>query len=59
MAGEDFAYYLQKVPGAFLLLGSRPEGLMFPHHSPHFGFNEQALVVGLAVWQETIRTFLV
>ena len=36
MGGEDFAYYLQKVPGCFFFVGSAPnEKELFetPHHS--------------------------
>ena len=37
MGGEDFAYYLEKVPGAFLELGTgNPEkGTDKPHHNPN------------------------
>ncbi|NLW22038.1 MAG: amidohydrolase [Tissierellia bacterium] len=48
MGGEDFAYYLQKIPGAFMWLGARNEGKGFvnqPHH-PKFDFDEDALALG-------------
>ncbi len=34
MGGEDFSYYLQKVPGAFFRLGNRNEakGTVHPYH---------------------------
>ncbi|UFJ39357.1 amidohydrolase [Brevibacillus humidisoli] len=44
MAGEDFAYYLQKVPGAFCFVGAGlPEGPVYPHHHPRFVIDERAL----------------
>jgi amidohydrolase len=45
MGGEDFAYYLQKVPGAFFFLGAG-DGMEFPHHHPGFDIDERALPVG-------------
>ena len=45
MGGEDFAYYLQKVPGAFIFLGAG-DGHDFPHHHPAFDIDEKALPMG-------------
>jgi amidohydrolase len=42
MGGEDFAYYLQKVPGAFLFFGMGT-GCPWPHHHPRFDMDEAAL----------------
>jgi amidohydrolase len=42
MGGEDFAYFLKKVPGAFLFFGAG-DGKPFPHHHPAFDFDERAL----------------
>jgi len=42
MGGEDFAYYLQEVPGAFFFLGAG-DGTKYPHHHPAFDFDEKAL----------------
>ena len=44
MVGEDFSYYLQKVPGAFCFVGAGiPEGPVYPHHHPRFVIDERAL----------------
>jgi amidohydrolase len=43
MGGEDFAYYLQKVPGAFLFFGAG-DGQRYPHHHPGFDIDEAALL---------------
>lgn len=42
MGGEDFAYYLQRVPGAFFFFGIG-DGMEFPHHHPAFDLDEKAL----------------
>ncbi|MGC8545465.1 M20 metallopeptidase family protein [Athalassotoga sp.] len=49
MGSEDFAYYLQKVKGAFLFLGIRSESkhVIAPHHSPYFDVDEEALQSGV------------
>lgn len=45
MAGEDFGEILREVPGCFALVGSAnaARGLVEPHHSPRFEFDESAL----------------
>jgi metal-dependent amidase/aminoacylase/carboxypeptidase family protein len=45
MGAEDFAYYLQKVPGAMLMLGLG-EGWPALHH-PEFDFNDHVLEPGI------------
>jgi amidohydrolase len=45
MGGEDFAFYLRKVPGAFLFLGAG-DGRRYPHHHPAFDIDERALPTG-------------
>jgi amidohydrolase len=42
MGGEDFAYFLQKVSGAFLFFGMG-DGMVYPHHHPAFDIDEKAL----------------
>ena len=57
MGGEDFAYYLQKVPGAFLFLGAG-DGREFPHHHPAFDIDEKALPVGVLLLTSLALEFL-
>ncbi|GED12269.1 M20 metallopeptidase family protein [Aneurinibacillus migulanus] len=46
MAGEDFSYYLQRVPGAYFFLGIRNEQVAYSHHHPRFTIDEKMLPVG-------------
>ncbi|NJI01259.1 amidohydrolase, partial [Staphylococcus hyicus] len=42
---EDFAYYAQERPSAFIYVGAAPEeGEMYPHHHPKFNISEKALL---------------
>ena len=49
MGAEDFAYYLEKVPGAFFNLGVRnlEKGITAPLHNGRFNIDESALLVGV------------
>jgi len=48
MSGEDFAYYLQEKPGAFIFLGisNKKNGSDKPHHNPNFDVDESRLNQG-------------
>ena len=48
MGGEDFSYYLEKVPGTFFFTGGKPEEA-YPHHHPKFDFKEPAMLVAAKV----------
>lgn len=60
MGGEDFAYYLERIPGCFYWLGCRPEGAgEAPNlHSPHFDLDEQSLLTGMHVMARAALSFL-
>lgn len=51
MGAEDFAYYLEKVPGTFYRLGIRNEkmGITADIHNDHFTIDEEALRTGIAM----------
>ncbi len=56
MAGEDFAFYMERMPGCFLRVGARePGGEFVPAHSPRFYAADEAIFVGAAVLAETAR----
>lgn len=60
MAGEDFAYYLEKCPGAFMFLSSSDHAKEtdVPHHNPKFNVDEDALCKGSAVFVSVVEEFL-
>ena len=56
MAGEDFAYYMERIPGCFMRIGARlPDEPMIPAHTPQFDASEGSLFVGAAVLAEVAR----
>ncbi|CAM5192598.1 Amidohydrolase OS=Ureibacillus acetophenoni OX=614649 GN=SAMN05877842_1018 PE=4 SV=1 [Ureibacillus acetophenoni] len=46
MIGEDFAYYLEKVPGTFFITGAKDPSweMAYPHHHARFNFDERAML---------------
>ena len=56
MAGEDFAHYMERIPGCFLRIGARePGGAAIPAHAPKFYAAEESIFVGAAVLAEAAR----
>lgn len=56
LAGEDFAFYLERMPGCFLRIGAcEPGGKAIPAHSPQFYAAEESIFVGSAVLAECAR----
>ena len=49
LGGEDFSYFLQKVPGCLVRFGAGyPDLPNIPAHSPYFDFDEGVLPIGAA-----------
>jgi amidohydrolase len=59
MGGEDFAYYLEKIPGCFFLVGVQPAGRdSYPSlHSDHYDFTDDALAVGVRMFVKLAMNF--
>jgi hippurate hydrolase len=56
LAGEDFAHYMERVPGCFLRVGAcEPNGPVIPAHAPRFFAAEESIFVGAAVLAECAR----
>ncbi len=56
MGGEDFSFYLEKIPGCLVRLGAQKAGLEgTPAHSSTFDFDEKALGIGAAFMAEAAR----
>lgn len=47
MIGEDFSYYLERVPGTFFITGAKNPNweVAYPHHHARFNFDERAMLV--------------
>jgi amidohydrolase len=60
MASEDFSYILQRIPGAMVGLGMRPEGdgLVAPVHSSRMILNESAMTTGATLHAAMALRFL-
>ena len=59
MGGEDFAYYLQKVPGCFFLIGTCPSyrNEYPPLHSDLYDFTDQSIEVAMQMFVGIIQHF--
>jgi hippurate hydrolase len=56
MGAEDFAYYLEKIPGCYVRFGACREGWEnIPLHSPSFDFDEEVLKIGAAFFDQVVR----
>jgi metal-dependent amidase/aminoacylase/carboxypeptidase family protein len=56
MAAEDFAYYMERIPGCFLRIGARePGGAAIPAHASTFYAAESSIFVGASVLAECAR----
>ncbi len=60
MGAEDFAYYLEKIPGAFFRLGTENEerGIIHPYHSSLFDIDEEVLPFGVEMFVRIIDRYL-
>jgi amidohydrolase len=60
LGGEDFAWYLDHVPGALARLGTRTPGAAVEYdlHQPAFDIDERAIGVGVRVMAATALTAL-
>jgi hippurate hydrolase len=59
MGGEDFAYYLEKTPGCFFLVGVEPPGnAAYPSlHTDRYDFTDAALAVGMKMFLSLVTNF--
>jgi hippurate hydrolase len=57
-AGDDFAYFAERVPSCFVFLGNGPgEGDCY-HHNPRYDFNDAIIPQGVRFWVELVETAL-
>ena len=55
---EDFAFMLEKKPGAYIMIGNggTEEGGCHNVHSPLYDFNDEILTTGAAYWVNLVPT---
>ena len=58
LISEDMAFFLERIPGVFLLIGSGSldENLRMPHHHPRFDIQEACMTIAIAAVIELIET---
>lgn len=57
-AGDDFAFFAQEAPGAYVWLGNGPAVGGALHHNTGYDFNDDAIETGVAFWAEVARCAL-
>lgn len=60
MGGEDFAYYLEKVPGTYVFVKNPlyVDGVAYPHHNGKFGLNEEHFISCVKFFVQTVYDYL-
>ncbi len=62
MGGEDFSYYLEKIPGCFFFVGSAPNKKRLfetPHHCSHFNIDEKSLLIGSSIYLNLVDDIMI
>lgn len=57
MGSEDFSYYLQEKPGAFIYVGMSGEKSMYPHHHPKFDIDEEVFPQAIQLFVEILKNY--
>ena len=52
---EDFSYMLEKVPGAYIIMGNGDSAGL---HTPHYNFNDDGIAVGATLWGALVEEYL-
>ena len=60
MGAEDFAMYLEMVPGMMAFVGAQNQeiGACYPHHNERFNIDEESLEIGTALYTQYALDFL-
>ncbi len=60
--GEDFSFYLKRVPGMYFFIGINKKGAdpskAAPNHSPYFYVDESALIIGIRALAHLAVTYI-
>ena len=60
-ASEDFSEFANRVPSVlyFVGAGSKEKESHYPHHSPRFNIDEDAMLIGLEIHVRSALEFLI
>ncbi|MGD9614555.1 MAG: M20 aminoacylase family protein [Alphaproteobacteria bacterium] len=58
MGAEDFAWFLEKKPGAYIWIGNGAGPDRAMPHNPHYDFNDEILTLGASYWARLAETVL-
>ena len=58
MGGEDFAFMLEKCPGAYIWLGNGDAEHSHNLHNPNYDFNDNVLPIGANFWIKLVQHIL-
>ena len=57
MVAEDFAYYLEKIPGSYYHIGMKGEKSQYPHHHPKFDIDEEELGAAIDTFLTIVTSY--
>ncbi len=58
MGAEDFAFFLEGKPGAYIWIGNGAAANEAMLHNPHYDFNDEILTLGASYWARLAETVL-
>jgi hippurate hydrolase len=59
MGAEDFAFFQEEKPGAYIWIGNGAASGQPMLHNPHYDFNDEILALGASYWARLAETVLV
>ena len=57
MCSEDFSFFLNEKPGAYIFIGNKGENKA-PQHSEDYIVSEKAILIGVQVLYEIVKKYL-
>ncbi|AOV08004.1 M20 metallopeptidase family protein [Sporosarcina ureilytica] len=57
MAAEDFSFYLNERPGAFIFVGMNGEKSQYPHHHPKFDLDEEVFESAIHLFIKIVQQY--
>lgn len=52
---EDFAQFLQYIPGCFILIGNGDQDIDMPLHNPQYDYKDENLTIGSQYWVNLVQ----